>query len=851
MLEVFKKVKYKYIKSLFKFLINPIVTYRKSAAFRLQYRYLRYYLNLPINEEAILYESYHGKNMTCNPYAIFKSLIEDPNFSHMYHIWALNDTNTLYAKEFEHHPRVKFVRVHSKEYLKALAQCKYLINNVTFPPYFQKRKGQVYINTWHGTPLKTLGKDMAGVIGQHANIQRNFLHSDYLLQPNEYTAKIIVDSHDLNGIYEGNIVVEGYPRMDLTLNCKKNIKEILGIDNAKQVILYAPTWRGEVNRVSNIAEEIIKIVHQLAAELPSDCVLLLKVHTLIYKQFKTIDGLPVIFVPDWVDTNELLSVVDVLVTDYSSIFFDYLITKKPIIFFVYDRVLYEKERGLYLELDKMPGPLCYSVQEVIEKIKNADRVREEYQSALQSFADTYSYKDDGFASTRVKEIIFLQKQSDSCYKVKDGKINILMYCGGFLNNGITESAINLLNHIDYSRYNVVVIDKDKYTGAAAINIKRLNPKVKILYRAGSMNVSFKELYAHMYIHRKGVDKNYKFIPKELYYRELLRLIGDVKFDIAVDFSGYVPFWTLLFTYGNFKKRIIYQHNDMMAEYNKKINGVYKHRKNLNVIFPLYSEFDKIVAVAQYTRDINVRNLSEYMPINKAVVVHNCIDINRIIQGAETFESYNFSDRRYFLTHFINGNGVLEAKGVEFPDRSNINFINIGRLSPEKDQSKLLRAFAKIASIHDNVRLYIVGDGVLAAELKKLAVSLNIQDKVYFTGQLTNPFALLNKCDCFILSSNHEGQPMVLLETLVLGKPIIATDIPGSRSILEGGYGELVDNSEAGLVYGMEKFILKQTSNRKFDYVKYNKKALEMFYTEVLSLEQEVEKGENSSDVRDI
>ncbi|PGC46557.1 spore coat protein CotS, partial [Bacillus wiedmannii] len=100
------------------------------------------------------------------------------------------------------------------------------------------------------------------------------------------------------------------------------------------------------------------------------------------------------------------------------------------------------------------------------------------------------------------------------------------------------------------------------------------------------------------------EKAQKVLPKQLYKREISRLFGNAEFDIAIDFSGYVPFWTLLFAFGDFKKRSIYQHNDMWAEYSKKIKGKFKHRANLNIIFPLYKEFDKIVAVAEHTRNLN-------------------------------------------------------------------------------------------------------------------------------------------------------------------------------------------------------------------------------------------------------
>lgn len=95
------------------------------------------------------------------------------------------------------------------------------------------------MNTWHGTPIKTLGKDMKGEIGQHKNIQRNFMHCDYILNPNKFTADTIVNSHDLEGLYNGYVVDEGYPRIDLTLQVNPEevrgyLKEFVEIDDTKK-----------------------------------------------------------------------------------------------------------------------------------------------------------------------------------------------------------------------------------------------------------------------------------------------------------------------------------------------------------------------------------------------------------------------------------------------------------------------------------------------------------------------------------------------------------------------------------------------------------------------------------------
>src|SRR5699024_5682960 len=129
-----------------------------------------------------------------------------------------------------------------------------------------------------------------------------------------------------------------------------------------------------------------------------------------------------------------------------------------------------------------------------------------------------------------------------------------------------------------------------------------------------------------------------------------------------------------------------------------------------------------------------------------------------------------------------------------------------------------------ATRRKRLKLYIVGDGDLRERLMTMVQDLNLERKVFFTGQLSNPYPLLNLCDCFVLSSNHEGQPVVLFEALILGKPIIVTDIPGSRSVVEDGYGFIVNNSVHGLVGGMNRFINgKQLNEKSFDYETYRQK----------------------------
>ncbi|WP_163117107.1 glycosyltransferase [Bacillus subtilis] len=845
-----------------KFLLEPFKTYTNNKNFKRTVEYTRNFKKNKIDPHIIFYESYHGKAMNDNPYAIFKHLVNNEEYKNFTHVWALNDQDNPYANKYKGLKNVRFVKVHSEEYIKYLTKAKYLINNVTFPTYFQKKDEQIYINTWHGTPLKTLGKDMEGPIGQHKNIQRNFLHSDYILSPNKFTSEKLIDSHDLEGLYNGEIIEEGYPRMDLTFNTdkeelRKTLENIIELDPHKKIILYAPTWRGEVGSVSNINEELFNHISALNEKIPDDYQLILKVHTLLFKYIKHDEQLMNKCIPDCIDTNELLSLVDILITDYSSIFFDYMATNKPILYFMYDKEQYLKKRGMYLDVNTLAGPICKTTDELAKCIKEIESVQDRYQSVYQEMNEVY-IKRVGDSTQKIVDIIFKgkQEQSDCVFDVKEPhKKNILIYCGGFLNNGITSSAINLLNNIDYEKYNVIVIDKGNYDKESSYNISRINEKAKRVYRVGSMNLTIKDWYLHGLMNKRGYTEELaKRKPEEIFKREINRMLGNARIDIAVDFSGYVPFWTMVMSLGEFPQKSIYQHNDMLAETNKIINGKYKHKRKLGIVFSLYKCFNKIVSVAKHTRDLNAENLAQHVDTNKMVYVHNSLNVDKIKDSVKNhgflIESYEGQD---YIIQKEEKPGAFSIKGIRLPKHNEINFVNMGRLSPEKDQEKLIRAFSQLINKYQNLKmkLYIIGDGILKGTLNDLVETLGLEESVIFTGQMKNPFFLINKADCFVLSSNHEGQPMVLLETLVLNKPIIATDIAGSRSILEDGYGTLAPNDVDGLFSKMEKFVLDNSEDRgralnkdlnynkrfkRFDYENYNHQAMKMFYREVCSEE---------------
>lgn len=802
---------------------------KKSAYALAESKYTQFYLDTTIFNDEIVYESFHGRGMSGNPYAIFKYLISHPEYQGLKHTWVINDKSSIPAKY--NNKNIKFVRVHTDEYLEVLSRCKYLVNNTTFPTYFQRKPEQVYVNTWHGIPFKTLGKDMSGEKGQHKNIQRNFLQTSHLVMPNEYTTKKIMESHDINDIYQGSIIEAGYPRIDLTLTTDVELlKKELNIPSDKKIVLFAPTWRGNVGSVNNQVENLIDDIAAMTSDLSDDYIFYFRGHALV-KRFLENKKLPCKVVPDHIDSNEFLAITDVLISDYSSIVFDFLPLKRNLIIYCHDYEAYKFDRGTYFDIDELPGIKCLTIDQVKNAIKNSLSLENE--PAFYEWIEKYCPFEDGSSTERVVKEIFNNTEDDQ-FQV-NGKKNILFYCGGFQNNGITSSAINLINEIDYDRYNVVVVDSGDQNKLRSLNLGRITDKAKIVFRCGAMNVTAPDVgnIKKFYAGHHSSPKLQKSI-RAIFKREYRRLFGDIEFDVVIDFSGYVKFWTVMFCFATNARKVVYQHNDMIAESNKKINGVYKHKQNLKTIFYFYRFYDRVISVSEKTMELNKKGLYKNIGYNvdNLSYVTNCINPDDIFSKSKVFENYVIDGFRYFVEKAdVTDSKVLNIKAIPFPKKGNVNFITIGRMSPEKRHDKLLHAFKVVSEKHANAYLYVVGSGVLENEVINLARKLNISDKVIFTGQSSNPYALLKKCDCFVLSSDHEGQPMVLLEALTLDKPIIATNITGSASVLGNDYGNLVENTIDGLVIGMNEFVDKGCKSNNFNYNAYIQESMKLFYQE--------------------
>ncbi len=340
---------------------------------------------------SILFESFQGKVIGDNPYAIFQEVLSrNPSFELIFTVGSKTR-----APE-----GAKGVRHGSIAWLKALASSKVLVNNTNFPGYFRKRSGQTYIQTWHGTPLKRLGRDIVDVVptGSYLRMMnREASFWDYLVSPSAYCSEIFPNTFG----YKGTILETGYPRNDILINQSSKrdlIRRSLGIADGQQVVLYAPTWRDS----QRTATGNWKPVNFLTGSLGDNVTVLFRGHTNTHSAHSAQVARGTIDVTNYINVAELYLAADVLVTDYSSSMFDFSVTGKPMIFLAPDFDEYVAKRGFYFDFEQAaPGPILRDSSFLRKALESIDSQKGEYAERYLAWQMKFNKLEDGLASKRV------------------------------------------------------------------------------------------------------------------------------------------------------------------------------------------------------------------------------------------------------------------------------------------------------------------------------------------------------------------------------------------------------------------------------------------------------------------
>jgi CDP-glycerol glycerophosphotransferase len=354
---------------------------------------------LPLTQ-TVLFESFQGKVIADSPLAIFEELRDRDLGLDL--VWAVNDASQAVPRGS------RSVVWGSHEWLALLASAKYLVNNANYPFFFRKAPGQVYLQTWHGTPLKKLGRDVPNVplnVGYQATMEREARTWDYLVSPNEFFASVFPKAF----CYEGKLISSGYPRNDILSKRAKairgKVRDSLGLSSSDLAILYAPTWRDYKRTGSGDWEAFNYWPSDV--QLEQNAKLLFRGHHNTMSSHSNEIANGAIDVTHFDDIAELYLAADVLVTDYSSSMFDFSVTGKPMIFFAPDLERYRSERGFYLDYeDEVPGPVVRSASELQRALGNLDEDKSEYKSKYAAWRKRFNALDDGQAAKRVVDQVW-------------------------------------------------------------------------------------------------------------------------------------------------------------------------------------------------------------------------------------------------------------------------------------------------------------------------------------------------------------------------------------------------------------------------------------------------------------
>lgn len=779
--------------------LNRTETRRRSL-------YAEYQVSLALSERYVLLESNHGSSLGCHPLALFREMSADQRFAGFTFVWA-HKPNAMIPDEISTRRDVILVELHSDLYLKYLATCKYLINNVSFGPYFVRREGQIYLNTWHGTPLKTLGRSMRQGLLEYENLARNFVQATHVASPNELTEWALFDDHGISRYATAAKRVTGSARLDRLINEGETLRRVirgqLRVEAKTTMVLYAPTWRGGVSDqefdVSRLKEDLEAI-----SSIP-DTQVFFRAHRLTEKLVSK-HQLPAQVVPAEVDTNDLLAAVDILVTDYSSIGFDFLPTGRPVVYYVPDFDEYSSNRGLYLDPSNFPGKVCFTREQLISTLSDPRKLA----AVEEAVREKYVGLEDGAAAHRV--LNFMLEEVDEVARHRP----LLVFHASLIPNGIASALLALLYSLDPTEVDIVLVVEAgvmrREEGRQAI-LERLPDYVDLAFRIDNITATPEEQWAinRDSTHDVGPSQQIDSLRSRAWRRETRRVLGPVVPGAAIEFDGYASLWAdFISSVGDESTRhLIWQHNQLVDEWRTKY-------PELGDLFRRYEKFDAIIPVAESLAAENRREMgrSGFETSTPYFPVPNVLDSRRIKSLS---------------------NKTLPTELGEWFNGRYRHVVSIGRLSPEKNYGQLIDAWPEIAKRVPNARLTIIGSGLLEAEYKARVIDLGISGSVKFTGQLKNPYPALRKSDLFVLPSTHEGQPVVLLEAMTLGVPVAAAHTPGSTELIEYGYGKTIGHTAKELADAILSLLDDGSSAAgKFNADQYRENAIGAFWTAVAS-----------------
>ena len=535
------------------------------------------YYNAPIDERLVYFESRNGRDFTGNIFRLVEELSTGDYGDYRIYVYA---TEKVLAKvlEFKRNYNLKIDRVMTspKDAAVALEKAKYIFTDSGIQRKYVKRPEQVFVNTWHGTPLKNMGSDNVSEIPVIGYIQHSMLSADYLLYPNDYMCERMMNAFMIEKIYPGKILLEGYPRNSIffdkihPLELKKN----LGLED-KEIFIYMPTFRGILSNRDDEKQrdDVERYLTDIDLKLNENQLLYVKLHAynesrIDFARFGHIRPFP-----EGHEIYEIVNMADVLITDYSSVFFDFANTSRKIVIFNYDESDYLSYRGMYFPLEELPFPKVQDVDELIKELNSP----KDYDDS--KFIEEFCTYDNPDATKNICRLVFKGENVSKLSEVSNVNPNILIYAGDLRDGDVTDQLIALLENADRKGNNFFITFnpwddniKENYKEI----VDRFPKDVEFLpFRSDIIPTVREKIEYNRYFNKKS-DMEMPDSLKKLFKRSYEKQYGMVDFDFVLDFGGFNA--NVAMTFANSGEPSI----------------LWLHEKALNNLKDIYSSFDLIV-----------------------------------------------------------------------------------------------------------------------------------------------------------------------------------------------------------------------------------------------------------------
>lgn len=518
------------------------------------------FFDLAVREGTILMLGL-GHSVRGNMMYILKELNRDPFFTG-YRIYVRTSEDTEYiVNEYirkNHWNRTRTVS-DSKQYRDLMETAQYLITEVFFPDNWVKHEGQTVINIWHGTPLKKLGLAKNSRNLHHmGNTQRNFIDTDYLIYPNEYTRRNMLDSYKVEDLLTGRTGLIGYARTGGMLQAgeeaEEQIREQLA-PNGEKIYAYMPTWRDYLSE-DQLIEDTRTFLQEMDNGLTDHQILYVNLHhkvsdVLDYSSYRHIRKFPA-----FIDTYQLLAATDALITDYSSVFYDYLATRKQIVLVCADYEEYEKKRGTYMNLMDLPFDKVSNGKEAVAALNRG-----------KTYDDTEVYQTfcANDSPSNARRLCALMKgrfapqadRAELTVPPQDGRRKVIIDTEKFEDSGMSRALLDYLRGQKDEKSHVWIscdpheVDKNKdvaYPALFSVPVIGTQTEMHLTGRGKTLR--------RLYLEGKvDFGRAMEYLRYD-YALECCRSFGHARFDAVVLYDSYTPQRLIMLSHLNGEKYLV-------------------------------------------------------------------------------------------------------------------------------------------------------------------------------------------------------------------------------------------------------------------------------------------------------